>query len=287
LLINQTWQNESKDHFTLKNYTKNLLSYKGNVRGVRLEKRIGHRIADLYCTLHHSTENVAIEIQKSPISVNQLKTRTEDYNDNNVSVLWLLHATGDVTGEPKRPKRRENVKISTAERYLHMLYGGRVYYVDFHNYDSERGNDRVLIYALHYTVSSKRRYRDKRFFDGYTYYYIMNQDYIPLHSYNLCTACFNQYGIARFFDKNVVRALECDIMQLERRQNFKFKKLKNRALVKQIKKSFPKYNESVIEHALFNLYHRGKIDIRKGNLRRSLRKYYSKYQNKFNRDKGS
>lgn len=272
MLTKQVRQNESKDHFILKNYTKDILSsYKGNVKGVRLEKRVGHRITDLFCTLKNSNENIAVEIQKSPISVNQLKTRTEDYNDNNVSVLWLLYAEGDVTGEPKCPKRRENVKISTAERYLHMLYGGRVYYID---YNKQSECDPITIFALHYSVSRKRRYRDKRFFNGYTYYYIMNQDYITLNSYNLCTTHFNGYGIARFFDKNLVRALECDIMHFYKRQS---SELKTRKLVKKVKKKFFKYNESVIEHALLNLYQKGIIPIRKGNLRRSVRKYYSKY----------
>lgn len=272
MLTKQVRQNESQDHIQLKIYTKNLLSsYKSNVHSISLEKRIGNCIADLYCTLQNSNENIAVEIQKSPISVNQLKTRTKDYNRNNIAVLWLLYAKGDVTGEPKGVGARENVKISTAERFLHMLYGGRVYYVD---YAGNNGTDTVKIYALHYSVSSKRRYRDKRFFDGYAYCYIMNQDYIPLGSYNLCTARFNGYKIARFFDKNLVRSLQRDILKYVRKEQ---SGEKNKSLVKAVKANFSICTESVIEHALLNLYRKDKIPIKKRNLRRSLRKYYSKY----------
>jgi hypothetical protein len=248
-----------------------LTSYKGNAYVANLERRVGTRVADLYCTLRQSTENVSVEVQKSPISVNQLISRTEDYNDRNVSVLWLLYAKGDVAREPKQPKSRENVKISTAERFLHMLYGGRVYYVDYSHTSQEQS---ALMYALHYSVSSKRRYRDKRFYDGYAYYYIMNQDYIPLDSYSLCTTTFNGYGLARFFDKNLVKSLQYDILRYLREEH---PGVKNKSLVKAVKNRFDTKTESVIEHALFNLYREGKIPIKKRTLRRSLRHYYSKY----------
>lgn len=53
---------------------------------VYLEKKIGNRIADVYCT----DLNCIYEIQHSKISVEDYKSRTDDYYKNGKNVVWVV-----------------------------------------------------------------------------------------------------------------------------------------------------------------------------------------------------
>jgi len=268
----QCLSHESDYHRKTKYLLSNILlsQYGHNISKIITEEQIGDRRADVFIQLR-SGKKIAIEIQNSIMSVKDLQQRTEDYNDLGIYVLWILNGQGVVCAEEKVPKQREVVKLSTLERYLHYLYGGRVYYLNL-----QENKTQVSLFGLHYTCSLKRKYRNKRFRTNFSYYYIMDQDPIRLGSYNLLCTKFNNALLARFYDKNLVIKIMNQIYAYVSR----YPTYKNRKLLRKIRSHFSLYNTSLLYHAILKLIMYNEIDIKikKRYIKRSFRKYYSKYQ---------
>ena len=70
-----------------------------------IEKRLSSRRADISIIIN-SGEQVAVEIQHSLISVNDLRQRTLDYNSKGIYVLWILHGEGNSVGSKKYPENK-------------------------------------------------------------------------------------------------------------------------------------------------------------------------------------
>lgn len=85
---------------------------------VELERRIGQNIADVFAIINGFS--VAIEVQRSILSVQSIRQRTLQYHQAGVFVLWLGLYTEDVCFDGYSPK--------AWERWCHALYGGRTYY---------------------------------------------------------------------------------------------------------------------------------------------------------------
>lgn len=262
--------NESPYHRKAKYLLSNILlsQFNHNIHHIITEESIADRRADVFVELH-SKQQIAIEIQNSVMSVKELQERTKTYNKNRIFVLWLLNGNGPVCAERKTEEIAQNVKLSTLERHLHYVYGGRVYYLNLENSMKE-----LHLFALHYSCSLKRKYRNKRFKTPYSYYYVMNQDPVRIPGYALLCTQFNNTRLARFYDKNIVYSLMDEIKAFSSTN----KTITNKKLLNAIVNYFFKYNRSVLYHAILNLISRNEIAIKSRNIKRSFRKYYCKYQ---------
>jgi competence protein CoiA len=82
-----------------------------------VEKRIGNSIADVFASIGGAS--VAIEVQRSNLSEEDIYRRTEGYGKLGVSVLWVsLH---------RKNKKPELYSPRPWERWCHALYFGRIY----------------------------------------------------------------------------------------------------------------------------------------------------------------
>tara|TARA_R110002110_G_scaffold97859_4_gene250929 strand:- start:607 stop:960 length:354 start_codon:yes stop_codon:yes gene_type:complete len=63
---------------------------------------------------------VAIEVQKSKLSVDEITRRTKKYHDLGIYVLWLALHNSNLSDDKYSP--------SAWERWCHATYFGRVYY---------------------------------------------------------------------------------------------------------------------------------------------------------------
>ena len=85
---------------------------------VDVEKPLGPAIADVYARIRG--QPVAIEVQRSVLSVADIRLRTEVYAALGIPVLWIVlfpDAPADTHHQP-----------TACERWLHAAYLGRVYY---------------------------------------------------------------------------------------------------------------------------------------------------------------
>jgi competence protein CoiA len=110
---------ETEQHRILKKGIAETLRNQGAVN-VELEKRLENQIADVYCETA-TGQKVAIEVQISKLSLDQIANRTFAYQRQGVYVLWLVpwHEKLDLSAYSPRQY----------ERWLHALNYGRVYYV--------------------------------------------------------------------------------------------------------------------------------------------------------------
>jgi competence protein CoiA len=81
------------------------LHLKSLIAGLTLEKRFQNRIADA-CW---AAEKIVFEVQCSPISLEEAKSRCEDYQRHGFTPVWILH-----------DKRFNNRRLSPAEGYLRL-----------------------------------------------------------------------------------------------------------------------------------------------------------------------
>lgn len=63
---------------------------------------------------------LAVEVQKSPYTLPKIIAKTKEYFKRKISVLWIVPLKKPLGEEPFRPR--------LYEKYLHMMYYGRVYY---------------------------------------------------------------------------------------------------------------------------------------------------------------
>ena len=204
-----------------------------------IEKYFGNRFADVYFQLK-SGEKIVIEIQNSKISVQELRQRTEDYNQHGIYVLWIIHGEGNCVASKKYPINSKGQKISPAEKFLHQIYGGRVYYVNLKVKNREAELERP--FALHFTKPIKKNMRGM-FQSRYERYFYRDVNFTLIPSWNpLCTK-FSGYKIARFYDKNFKYALkeqiECYLINSNLHILTKKKQLKS--IVKHYNKNYGDY----------------------------------------------
>ena len=111
-------QGETEQHLRAKLGIYDALALEPNVVDLELEKDFGISVADVYATI--SGAPVAVEIQRSKLSVADICARTANYYRLGIAVLWV--------GLPKGDLSREKYSPSAWERWCHAAYFGRVYY---------------------------------------------------------------------------------------------------------------------------------------------------------------
>lgn len=109
---------ESEIHYIIKLM---LLKYllENNCKGVEIEKYFKEVRPDV--CFEKDNEKVAIEIQKSNISIELITHRMECYKKLGIAVLWLL--VGYTQNE------YEEHSIKKHEKFLHTLYYGKTYWI--------------------------------------------------------------------------------------------------------------------------------------------------------------
>ena len=128
-------------------------------------------------------QEIVIEIQNSEISVKEIIDRTLDYNKKKKYVLWILNGKGRCVESFKEPCHKKKVKISPAEKLLHKLYGGRVYYINLIKYPHKTTITKP--FALHFSPLNKKRERIYK--KGFKYYYMRNANVSQIPDWNfLC-----------------------------------------------------------------------------------------------------
>lgn len=85
---------------------------------VCVEKDFGFSRADVYAEINGV--RVAVELQKSNLSIDDLIRRTENYKKLNISVLWLLVGLKDLDYKGR-------YSPSQWERWFHTAYFGKMY----------------------------------------------------------------------------------------------------------------------------------------------------------------
>ena len=196
-------KSESFAHKVIKQLLyKKILENNSNIAEASLEKYFKSRRADVYFKFK-SGQEVAIEIQNSPITSREITARTKDYNNRGIYVLWILYGDGRCVGSSKDPKHTKNMKISPAEIRLHQLYRGRVYYVNI-IYKEEKITA-TLPFGLHFTNSDT--IAPILFRKRFESFFIRNVNFTYIPNWNLLCTTHNNYKIARFYDRNAKSTL--------------------------------------------------------------------------------
>ncbi|UJD92114.1 competence protein CoiA (plasmid) [Rahnella aquatilis] len=111
-------QGETEEHRKCKQEIYDELRSRVNVTNVQMEHDLGSSVADVYAVIDGVA--VAIEIQRSKLSVNEIVRRTEEYKRLNVNVLWIALHSSRLTEDKFSP--------TAWEKWCHAAYYGRVYY---------------------------------------------------------------------------------------------------------------------------------------------------------------
>lgn len=127
---------ESQWHYDTKisiyNYLKQ--NYSSNFRELELEKSLfnGSQRADVFLKTIKGN-NIAIEVQASILTVDEIKRRTSLYFKNSTYVLWLLKYNlskfiCNTIVTPYGKPIRNVTKLNAMELWLHEAYLGRLYF---------------------------------------------------------------------------------------------------------------------------------------------------------------
>jgi len=111
-------QGESLEHLHCKMEIFDALARHEFASDVELEKHLGPAIADVFARIHG--QPVAVEVQRSALSVTEIRQRTQVYTDLGINVLWIAIFPDAPTDTHHSPR--------ACERWLHAAYLGRVYY---------------------------------------------------------------------------------------------------------------------------------------------------------------
>lgn len=109
---------ETMQHMRAKLAIYDALSLEPSITNLDIEKSFGSSIADVYAKIRG--EAVAVEIQRSTLSVNDIVARTEKYQKLGIAVLWI--------GLPRPEIFTNKYNPQAWERWCHAAYYGRVYY---------------------------------------------------------------------------------------------------------------------------------------------------------------
>ncbi|WP_277187664.1 competence protein CoiA [Caballeronia sp. BR00000012568055] len=111
-------QGETVEHMRCKLDVFNALSRAAGVQSVELEKDFGGSVADVFARIRGVP--VAIEVQRSKLSVSEITRRTLAYNRLGVYVLWIALPRADL--------RTKRISANAWEKWCHAAYYGNVYY---------------------------------------------------------------------------------------------------------------------------------------------------------------
>jgi competence protein CoiA len=109
---------ETEAHHQAKLAIYDALRTEPHVTDAELEKNLGGSVADVYACI--SGVPVAIEIQRSSLTVSEIVSRTEKYHRLNTAVIWVGLPTVDLSSQRYTPR--------AWEKWCHAAYYGRVYY---------------------------------------------------------------------------------------------------------------------------------------------------------------
>jgi competence protein CoiA len=109
---------ESQLHYSIKLAIYDSLKLEPNVTDVELEKDFGTSTADVFARIDGVP--VAIEVQRSKLSVQSITARTANYHSLSIAVLWVALPTSDLSTNKYSP--------SAWEKWVHAANYGRVYY---------------------------------------------------------------------------------------------------------------------------------------------------------------
>ncbi|MHA1460295.1 MAG: competence protein CoiA family protein [Promethearchaeota archaeon] len=149
-------ESESFEHIKIKDFFFINLPLDNDVKTIKLEHSIGNRIADVYCKLENGKE-IVIEIQHSMILSKDLLQRTKEYNEHNCYVLWVFNGSSF----ERLPKIEDKIRILSFERSSHLLYRGRVYYINM-----TKSGVHSPVYPLHFANYYEQKISDY----GFRYY---------------------------------------------------------------------------------------------------------------------
>lgn len=127
---------ESEQHLQIKLEIFEALQAESNVTDLELERDFGISVADVYAKI--SGIPVAIEIQRSTLSANEINSRTRNYHQLGVFVLWIAL--------PSVALKSEKYSPSAWEKWCHATYFGRVYYW-------EHGQNLTPVHFDQYSIS--------------------------------------------------------------------------------------------------------------------------------------
>jgi len=111
-------EGESAQHMAAKLAIYDALRTEPNVTGLELEKDFRISVADVFAFI--SNVPVALEIQRSSLSVNEITQRTENYRQLGIAVLWIALNRPELDATRYSP--------NAWEKWCHAAYFGRVYY---------------------------------------------------------------------------------------------------------------------------------------------------------------
>lgn len=111
-------EGESQLHLHIKLAIYDALRKEANVTDVEIEKEFGIARADVYAKINGFP--VAIEVQKSILSVEDITRRTASYHSLNIAVLWVALPSVKLESDKYSP--------SAWEKWVHAANYGRVYY---------------------------------------------------------------------------------------------------------------------------------------------------------------
>lgn len=109
---------ETEDHRRCKETLYLELRKLSHVTELDIEANLGDVVADIYCKINNIP--VAIEVQRSNLSVADITSRTIKYEKLGINVLWLALYNDALNENRYSPK--------AWEKWCHAAYFGRVYY---------------------------------------------------------------------------------------------------------------------------------------------------------------
>ena len=196
-------QPESFEHLRIREHFYTFLPLDNKIEVLKKEYPIGDRIADIYCKLNNG-KKIVVEIQHSMILVKDLIQRTKEYNENDCFVLWVFNGSSF----ERYPKIDENVRILGFEKWCHLLYRGRVYYINM----TKSG-----IYSPVYPAHFAKYYEKKYSKSGFQFYHrsLTKKSLIPSFIPSLKIKTFKNMGfnLAGFYDDNVRNSCLSEITQ--------------------------------------------------------------------------
>jgi competence protein CoiA len=107
---------ETEQHLQAKLAIYDALAQETNVSDLELEKDFGISVADVFALI--SGVKVAIETQRSALTVNDITTRTSNYHLLGIAVLWIGLQKPDIHSAQYSPR--------AWEKWVHAAYFGRV-----------------------------------------------------------------------------------------------------------------------------------------------------------------
>lgn len=182
---------ESKEHLFMKTQVYEKL--KPYFEKLELEIKLTNRIADLFGK-DKKGNKIVIECQHSRISQKEIIERTNDYTQMGYYTLWILHINNFMRTTPEE-EYDGLYRIGSAERWLHKINYGRVYYF-LENF----GKNIINTHFIGTGRCINNSYTGQDYYKYYKIYKESSQGQMPN---NLGLLCFDNDGfkIARFYDK--------------------------------------------------------------------------------------